>query len=91
MSKLGFSVIRENYRSGEVVERSKTLWDIWGVTYIYGMFYRFGLIAYCLNVTIQSHAKLRSANACIQADKQFCMVKQPHEQMETDGFAGSMY
>lgn len=71
MNKLGFSVIRENYRSGEVVERSKTLWDIWGVTYIYGMFYRFGLIAYCLNVTIQSHAKLRSANACIQADKQF--------------------
>ena len=44
MNKLGFSVIRENYRSGEVVERSKTLWDIWGVTYIYGMFYRFGLI-----------------------------------------------
>ena len=91
MNKLGFSVIRENYRSGEEVERSKALGDIRGVTYIYGMFYRFGLIAYCLNVTIQSHAKLRSANACIQADKQFYMAKQPHEQKETDGFAGSMY
>ena len=75
MNKLDFSVIRQNYRSGEVVERYKTLWDIRGVTYIYGMFYRFGLIAYCLNVTIQSHAKLRSANACIQADKQFYMAK----------------
>ncbi len=29
---------------GEVVERSKALGDIRGVTYIYGMFYRFGLI-----------------------------------------------
>ena len=29
---------------GEVVERPKALGDIWGVTYIYGMFYRFGLI-----------------------------------------------
>ena len=29
---------------GEVVERPKTLGDIRGVTYIYGMFYRFGLI-----------------------------------------------
>ena len=28
----------------EVVERPKTLGDIRGVTYIYGMFYRFGLI-----------------------------------------------
>ena len=28
----------------EVVERPKALGDIWGVTYIYGMFYRFGLI-----------------------------------------------
>lgn len=26
-------------------------------------------------VTFQSHAKLRSANACIQADKQFYMAK----------------
>lgn len=30
---------------GEVVERPKVLGDIRGVTYIYGMFYRFGLIA----------------------------------------------
>ena len=29
---------------GEVVDRPKALGDIWGVTYIYGMFYRFGLI-----------------------------------------------
>ena len=29
---------------GEVVERQKALGDIRGVTYIYGMFYRFGLI-----------------------------------------------
>lgn len=28
----------------EVVDRSKALGDIRGVTYIYGMFYRFGLI-----------------------------------------------
>jgi hypothetical protein len=26
-------------------------------------------------VTIQSHAKLRSANACIQSDRQFYMAK----------------
>ena len=29
---------------GEIVERPKALGDIRGVTYIYGMFYRFGLI-----------------------------------------------
>ena len=29
---------------GEVVERPKALGDIRGVTYIYGMFYRFGLV-----------------------------------------------
>lgn len=29
---------------GEVVDRPKALGDIRGVTYIYGMFYRFGLI-----------------------------------------------
>ena len=29
---------------GEVVGRPKTLGDIRGVSYIYGMFYRFGLI-----------------------------------------------
>ena len=28
----------------EVVDRPKALWDIRGVTYIYGMFYQFGLI-----------------------------------------------
>lgn len=29
---------------GEVVDRPKALGDIRGVTYIYGMFYRFGLV-----------------------------------------------
>ena len=29
---------------GEVVDRPKALGDIRGVTYIFGMFYRFGLI-----------------------------------------------
>ena len=29
---------------GEVVDHPKALGDIRGVTYIYGMFYRFGLI-----------------------------------------------
>lgn len=32
-------------RIGEVVDRPKALGDIRGVSYIYGMFYRFGLIA----------------------------------------------
>ena len=31
-------------QTGEIVERPKALGDIRGVTYIYGMFYRFGLI-----------------------------------------------
>ena len=31
-------------RGGGVVDRPKALGDIRGVTYIYGMFYRFGLI-----------------------------------------------
>lgn len=35
----------EQYKKvGEVVNRPKALGDIRGVTYIYGMFYRFGLI-----------------------------------------------
>ena len=33
-----------NNIKGEVVDRPKSLVDIRGVTYIYGMFYRFGLI-----------------------------------------------
>ena len=39
--RLAFHNIKE---MGEVVERPKSLGDIRGVTYIYGMFYRFGLI-----------------------------------------------
>lgn len=31
-------------QAGEIVERPKALGDIRGITYIYGMFYRFGLI-----------------------------------------------
>ncbi len=36
--------LRNMKKAGEVVERPKALGDIRGVTYIYGMFYRFGLI-----------------------------------------------
>ena len=39
--RLAFYNIRE---MGAVVDRPKSLGDIRGVTYIYGMFYRFGLI-----------------------------------------------
>ena len=42
---------------GEVVERPKALGDIRGVTYIYGMFYRFGLI----NVPDEAKEKMRKA------------------------------
>ena len=38
---LGLGNVKE---VGAVVERPKALGDIRGVTYIYGMFYRFGLI-----------------------------------------------
>ena len=37
-------VLRNIKNVGEVVDRPKALGDIRGVTYIYGMFYRFGLI-----------------------------------------------
>ena len=36
--------LRKIKNVGEVVERPKSLGDIRGVTYIYGMFFRFGLI-----------------------------------------------
>ena len=36
--------LRNIKKVGEVVDRPKSLGDIRGVTYIYGMFYRFGLI-----------------------------------------------
>ena len=36
--------LRNIKKVGEVVDRPKALGDIRGVTYIYGMFYRFGLI-----------------------------------------------
>ena len=42
---------------GEIVERPKALGDIRGVTYIYGMFYRFGLI----NVPDEAKEKMKIA------------------------------
>ena len=42
---------------GEIVERPKALGDIRGVTYIYGMFYRFGLI----NVPDEAKEKMKKA------------------------------
>ena len=42
---------------GEVVERPKALGDIRGVTYIYGMFYRFGLI----DVSDEAKEKMKKA------------------------------
>ena len=45
---------------GEVVERPKALGDIRGVTYIYGMFYRFGLIN--VPVSIRSFAMRKPPN-----------------------------
>ena len=42
---------------GEVVGRPKALGDIRGVTYIYGMFYRFGLI----NVPDEAKEKMKKA------------------------------
>ena len=36
--------LRNMKRVGAVVDRPKAMGDIRGVTYIYGMFYRFGLI-----------------------------------------------
>ena len=45
---LSWSSVLQAYRNikeiGTVVERPKALGDIRGVSYIYGMFYRFGLI-----------------------------------------------
>lgn len=35
---------RNRTKTGNIVERPKALGDIRGVTYIYGIFYRFGLI-----------------------------------------------
>ena len=42
---------------GEIVERPKALGNIRGVTYIYGMFYRFGLI----NVPDEAKEKMKKA------------------------------
>ena len=44
-------------KGGEVVESPKALGDIRGVTYIYGMFYRFGLI----NVPDEAKEKMKKA------------------------------
>lgn len=42
---------------GEVIDRPKALGDIRGVTDIYGMFYRFGLI----NVPDEAKEKMKKA------------------------------
>ena len=46
---------------GAVVDRPKALGDIRGVSYIYGMFYRFGLI----DVPDKVKEKMRNGNQCI--------------------------
>ena len=43
---------------GEVVDRLKALGDIRGVSYIYGMFYRFGLI----DIPVKAKEKMKSNN-----------------------------
>ena len=43
---------------GEVVDRPKALGDIRGVSYIYGMFYRFGLI----DIPEKAKEKMKSNN-----------------------------
>ncbi|MEE1443436.1 MAG: hypothetical protein UGF43_07425 [Blautia sp.] len=51
--------LRNIKKVGEVVERPKALGDIRGVTYIYGMFYRFGLI------DVPDEGKRKMNYACI--------------------------
>ena len=42
---------------GEIVERPKALGDIRGVTYIYGVFYRFRLI----DVSVEAKEKMKKS------------------------------
>ena len=49
--------LRNMKKVGEVVDRPKALGDIRGVTYIYGMFYRFGLI----DVSDEAKEKMKKA------------------------------
>ena len=59
---------------GEVVDRPKTLGDIRGVTYIYGMFYRFGLI------DVPNEVKEKMGRPKIKYIRELCMVKSVHWQ-----------
>ena len=61
---------------GEVVERPKALGDIRGVTYIYGMFYRFGLIDVPDEVKEKmGHPKNRKKIGCyVQKSTVLCAV-----------------
>ncbi len=48
--------------AGALVDRPKALGDIRGVTYIYGMFYRFGLI----DVPDEAKQKMKKERVCFQ-------------------------
>lgn len=66
---LAWSSVLLAYRNietiGEVVDRPKTLGDIRGVSYIYGIFYRFGLIDVPDKVkeTMKKHVRVTSENS----------------------------
>lgn len=60
---------------GEVVDRPKALGDIRGVTYIYGMFYRFGLIDVPDEVKEKmGHPKNRKKGCYVQKSTVICAV-----------------
>lgn len=52
---------------GAVVDRPKALGDIRGVTYIYGMFYRFGLID--MPETAKERSRNRAAGGTSENEK----------------------
>ena len=58
--------LRNIKKVGEVVDRPKALGDIRGVTYIYGMFYRFGLI----DVPDEVKEKMGHRSGSFSAEKQ---------------------
>ena len=58
--------LRNIKKVGEVVDRPKALGDIRGVTYIYGMFYRFGLI----DVPDEAKEKMGHRSGSFSAEKQ---------------------
>ena len=66
---------------GEVVERPKALGDIRGVTYIYGMFYRFGLIDVPDEVKEQMKHPQNRKNRLICKKKEHECMKETEEAM----------